>query len=117
MSTARSSAADCNSLSGLISSVSRRIWATISWAAGGLSQNPGAAIWSLIAAARACLPGRSKRVLQMLDPRDQILAFFAQLMIHRTLSRQFLQYEVFPHPPNYSGRGPWRLLPTPRIGK
>jgi hypothetical protein len=29
----------------------------------------------------------------MLDPRDQILAFLAQLMIHRTLSRQFFQNE------------------------
>jgi hypothetical protein len=27
----------------------------------------------------------------MLDPRDQIMAFFTQLVIHRSRSRQFLQ--------------------------
>ena len=78
--------------------------ATTSCAAGGLSQNPGAAICSLIAAARACLPGRSKRVLQMLDPRNQILAFFAQLMIQRTHLPANPSERTFPHPRNYSGR-------------
>src|SRR5580765_8319976 len=86
-STPRSSAAVCNSLSGLISRVSRRMSSTSSWALGGLSQKPGAVICSLIACARACLPARSKRVLQVLDPGHQVGAFFAQFVVHLSLQK------------------------------
>jgi hypothetical protein len=40
-------------------------------------------------AERCCLPARSKRVLQVFNPRNQIDTFFPQLVIHRSLPKGF----------------------------
>ena len=57
---------------------------------GSTPQKPGAAICSLISAVRRVLTARSKRLLQMLDPRQQFLGLSLQVVIHRRHSTRNL---------------------------
>ena len=82
INTSRSPLAVTSCCSGRTSAVRRRNSSTSVCALAGASQNPGAAICTLISSDRFSLPAKSKRVLQMRDPLEQILAPFLQLVFH-----------------------------------